>query len=100
MNSEQQNPAITAYIINVTGLVQGVGFRYAVQQQAVRLRLTGWVRNERNGSVKIHAEGTPERLFSLLDWLESGGPPYSRINQIEHFQSKMTGTFSRFSVEY
>lgn len=86
--------------INVTGRVQGVGFRYTAQQKASRLRLTGWVRNERDGSVAIYAEGLPRQLADLLDWLEAGGPPASRINSIDHFQVEALGTFSRFSVEY
>ncbi|MDC7226339.1 MAG: acylphosphatase [Spirochaetales bacterium] len=86
--------------INVTGRVQGVGFRYTAQQKASRLRLTGWVRNERDGSVEIRAEGEPEQLAALLDWLEAGGPPCSRISRIDHFPVEPQGTFSRFSVEY
>lgn len=91
---------IQALRINVTGRVQGVGFRYTAQQKAARLGITGWVRNERDGSVEIHAEGSPEQLAALLDWLDAGGPSYSRISCINHYRAQAMGTFSRFSVEY
>ena len=91
---------IRALRINVTGRVQGVGFRYTTQQKALRLGLTGWVRNERDGSVEIMCEGTAEQIAALLDWLEAGGPSHSRIVGIEHYTLEPKGVFSRFSVEY
>lgn len=86
--------------INVTGHVQGVGFRYSAQQKASCLNLTGWVRNEADGSVEICCEGSPSNIALFLDWLDSGGPPYSRISGVNHYSVKYTGAFSRFSVEY
>ena len=86
--------------INVTGIVQGVGFRYSAYHKANRLGLTGWVRNERDGSVEIYCEGAPESIAALLNWLETGGPTSSRISGINHYRAEPKGTFSRFSVEY
>ena len=86
--------------IRVAGRVQGVGFRYSAQQRASRLRLSGWVRNERDGSVQMHCEGQPEQIAALLDWLESGGPSYARIDSIDQSPSAVQGTFHGFSVEY
>ena len=90
----------SAVRINVSGRVQGVGFRYSTLQAANRIGLTGWVRNERDGSVEIHAEGRPEKIAALLDWLEAGGPSSSRIRGINHYKAQYMGTFSRFSIEY
>ena len=86
--------------INVTGTVQGVGFRYSTQQKASRLGLTGWVRNERDGSVEIYCEGSAGKIAALLDWLDAGGPSFSRISRVEQYRAEPKGTFSRFSVEY
>lgn len=86
--------------INVTGRVQGVGFRYTTVQKASRLGLKGWVRNEGDGSVEIHCEGPPERIAALLDWLDAGGPSYAQIRGVSHYKAVVQGTFSRFSVEY
>ena len=49
-----------AVVARVTGIVQGVGFRYATVDEARRLRLTGWVRNTGDGAVEVLAEGGPE----------------------------------------
>ncbi len=91
---------IEALRINVAGRVQGVGFRYSTHRKASRLGLVGWVRNERDGSVEIYVEGSAERIAALLDWLEAGGPEYSRISSINHYRAVPQNTFSRFSVEY
>lgn len=40
-----------AVLVHVTGRVQGVGFRYWTLEEAVRLGIKGWVRNEPDGSV-------------------------------------------------
>ena len=91
---------MTAWRINVAGRVQGVGFRYATQQKAARLGLTGWVRNERDGSVEIFCEGSAESTAALIEWLEAGGPAYSRIDHIQKSAAAAQGVFRRFSVEY
>ena len=91
---------LSACRINVSGRVQGVGFRYSTLRKAAGLRLTGWVKNERDGSVEIYCEGPAGKVAALLDWLDAGGPASSSISRIDHRQLQPTGTFSRFSVEY
>ena len=90
----------SAVSIRVEGRVQGVGFRYNAQRKASALSLTGWVRNERDGSVALVCEGGAAAIAAFLDWLEGGGPPHSRISRIDYFRIKPTGCFSRFSVDY
>lgn len=60
--------------IRVSGRVQGVSFRLAVQEQASSLGITGFVRNEPNGSVYLEAEGSPEALQQLAAWCQAGTP--------------------------
>ena len=100
MISEHSRERILAYRINVTGRVQGVGFRYSAQQRAVRLGLTGWVRNERDGSVGIFCEGAAVAVAAFITWLEDGGPAGSRITHIEKNPAAANETFSRFTIEY
>jgi len=100
MNSNQNSGRKSAYRINVTGRVQGVGFRYSAQQRASRLRLTGWVRNEYDGSVEIYCEGAADAVEAFLGWLEGGGPSCARIINIQKTMMPVLGTFSRFSVDY
>ena len=54
----------------VTGQVQGVAFRWHTQEQAQRLGVVGWVRNEVDGSVLVHAEGEDEAVDAL--WSGAG----------------------------
>ena len=56
----------------ITGMVQGVGFRYAMLAQARLLGVTGWVRNRRDGSVEAVIAGDPAQLEAMLDWSRSG----------------------------
>jgi acylphosphatase len=56
----------------VSGLVQGVGFRYFTQDAAERLHLAGYVRNLRDGRVEAYAIGTEEQLLRFLAALKKG----------------------------
>lgn len=60
------------YTIVVTGRVQGVFFRASTQEQADRLGLRGWVRNEADGSVRMEAEGEETALREFMDWCKQG----------------------------
>jgi acylphosphatase len=66
----------------VRGRVQGVGFRWYVLQQAARLGLRGWVRNQEDGSVEVVAVTTPETLVDLEAALRRG-PPGARVQNLD-----------------
>lgn len=68
----------------VRGQVQGVGFRYWTQRQAVRIGLSGFVRNLPDGSVEIVAHGTPAQVAHLYALLKQG-PGSARVDQIDRF---------------
>jgi acylphosphatase len=55
----------------VTGLVQGVGFRWSARRAAERIGVRGWVRNRADGSVELHVEGDEERVAAMLAWLRA-----------------------------
>lgn len=61
-----------AHRFSIRGRVQGVGFRFAMCQQARRLGVTGWVRNRRDGSVEALAAGSDEQLAALQRWAQHG----------------------------
>ncbi len=67
--------------ITVTGRVQGVFFRASTRLQAEALGLTGWVRNEPDGSVAIFAEGPRAALDTLEEWCHHG-PPAARVERV------------------
>lgn len=58
----------------VSGGVQAVGFREATRRRAGELGVLGWVRNEDDGTVRVHAEGAREAVDSLLAFLRQGPP--------------------------
>jgi DNA ligase D-like protein (predicted 3'-phosphoesterase) len=56
----------------VAGTVQGVGFREATKRRAAKLGVKGWVRNEQDGTVAVHAEGPPAAIEALISFLHDG----------------------------
>jgi len=58
--------------INLSGRVQGVGFRYFAQHKAEELNITGWVRNTPDGKVEIEASGEAENVNTFIDWMKVG----------------------------
>lgn len=81
----------------ITGRVQGVGFRNFTQRRARRLGVTGWVRNERDGSVRLEAEGSRETLEALVDAVEEG-PRLARVEQVHVDWSDAEDQFDTFRV--
>ena len=54
------------------GRVQGVGFRWVAKRAALSLNMTGWIRNEYDGSVTMEVQGTAAGLRQLLAELQDG----------------------------
>lgn len=72
--------------LNFRGRVQGVGFRYKAKYLAQSLGITGWVRNEMDGTVTLEIQGRPQfvdkLLYSLnhdsfieIDWIDGKDLP-------------------------
>jgi acylphosphatase len=68
--------------LTIHGRVQGVGFRYALMDEAVRLGLAGWVRNRRDGTVEAVVCGTPEAVEALIAWSRRG-PPAAAVSRVD-----------------
>ena len=81
----------------VRGRVQGVSFRYYTQAQALRLRLTGWVRNRPDGSVEVAAEGPRADLDQLLAWLHHW-PPAARVADVQAEWLAAGGALGPFDI--
>jgi acylphosphatase len=60
--------------LQITGRVQGVGFRYSMQCEAARIGVHGWVRNRRDGSVEALVQGNDEAIAAITDWARRGPP--------------------------
>lgn len=83
--------------ILVEGHVQGVGFRYFVQEQARYLDLTGWVRNLSDGRVESLAEGSKQNLLDFIDHVRNG-PRGSFVSDLKFEWLDPTGHYKYFMI--
>lgn len=81
----------------VSGRVQGVSYRASTVDEARRLGLVGWVRNNADGSVELEAEGEPDKVDALLAWCKHG-PPAARVDRVASEELAAAGTDTAFSV--
>lgn len=77
----------------ISGRVQGVGFRYHTAHEGLKLGLTGYAKNLKNGDVEVFACGSEDKIKILEKWLEHG-PKTSRVDDLKsellHWQ-KLSG---------
>jgi acylphosphatase len=66
----------------ISGIVQGVGYRWSCQRAAQAIGVTGWVRNLPDGRVEAVAQGTREQVQQLVAWCYRG-PEEARVTDIE-----------------
>jgi len=83
--------------VTVTGLVQGVFFRAEAQQEAYRLGVAGWVRNEPDGTVAAHIEGEPGAVEAMVAWCREG-PGRARVEGVDVRKTEPSGARG-FDVE-
>ena len=81
----------------VTGMVQGVSYRYFVLEKAENLNLRGWVRNRWDSSVEVTVEGPRQDLELLLQALRAG-PPMARVADVDFEWLPFSGEFNGFRV--
>jgi acylphosphatase len=81
---------VTAKRVIVSGLVQGVGFRYSLAGRAEARGVSGWVRNRPDGSVEAVLEGPDTEVEALVDWCRAG-PRGARIDRVEVHEEEPSG---------
>lgn len=82
----------------VSGKVQAVFFRAFTQKRAIKIGVTGWVRNTSSGEVELVACGDENQLSELEDWLQ-GGPPHADVDNV-HSEPVAQEAFNSFSIRY
>lgn len=81
---------VVARKVTVHGRVQGVFFRDSCSREAQRLGVTGWVRNEPDGSVAALFEGPAEAVERMVAWCHEG-PPHARVDEVLATEAGPTG---------
>ena len=84
--------------LRVVGRVQGVFFRASTREQAIRLALTGWVRNCPDGSVELLAEGNKTKIAELIAWCRHG-PRGAEVRDVQVGWEEFEGTFKAFRID-
>jgi acylphosphatase len=72
---------VIARRLTISGQVQGVGFRYALADEARARNLRGWVRNRRDGSVEAVIAGSEADVEAVIAWARRG-PPAARVTRV------------------
>ncbi|HEV2615810.1 MAG TPA: acylphosphatase [Candidatus Acidoferrales bacterium] len=94
---EQARAARTYY---VSGVVQGVGYRYFTRRAAVRLGLAGYVKNLLDGRVEVYAIGEQKQLAALRKELERG-PQTASVAEVAEEEAELEEKYAHdFAVEH
>jgi acylphosphatase len=83
----------------IQGRVQGVWFRDSTRREAVRLGVTGWVKNRRDGGVEVVAEGPEEKVKQLVAWCHQG-PSHARVTDVQQTREEWQGEFDSFDIVF
>ena len=84
--------------LRIHGLVQGVSFRACARDEALRLKIFGWIRNLDNGEVEALAEGAPDDVDQFVRWCNDG-PPQAEVESVTlQDDENATGEFISFEV--
>lgn len=81
----------------VSGRVQGVGFRYYVEDIALGMNISGWVRNLSDGTVEIDAEGEEDRLKNFVRTITNTKKGFIQVSNIV-VQDKEVFGYSHFTI--
>ena len=85
--------------IKVHGRVQGVGFRYSAIQVATRIGISGWVRNEWDGTVQIYCEGEAASVDNFIRWCRKG-PSMAYVTSLDIDPVPYQGVYNGFKIDF
>ena len=82
----------------VTGMVQGVGYRYFALRAAAKHQVHGYVKNLADGRVEAFAQGNERQVNGFRDDL-TAGPRFSKVQEIEELVEDFDAQYSTFRIE-
>ena len=82
----------------VSGIVQGVGFRYFAQRSAAKHQIRGFIRNLSDGRVEAFVEGSERAVIAFKEDI-AAGPPFSNVEMLEEIVEDPTDQYSTFRIE-
>jgi acylphosphatase len=88
-----------AYTGRVTGMVQGVGFRFFTRETGESYGLSGWVKNLYDGSVEYFVQGAPDAVKRFLERLRQG-PPFGRVDKVTAAKCPQDKKLSGFGIRF
>ena len=74
-------PIMATFHLIIQGKVQGVFYRVSAKKAAIKMGVTGWVKNTPEKHVEIFASGTSDQLQKFVEWCEKG-PPDARVEKV------------------
>jgi acylphosphatase len=83
--------------IRIVGKVQGVFFRASTKKNADAMDISGFVRNEQDGSVYVEAEGEEENLERFIQWCRRG-PAHAQVEKCDVTERPLAGLV-RFTIQ-
>ena len=95
MSATAKSAEVTTLRLIIRGRVQGVGFRYALADEARSRKLRGWVRNRRDGCVEAIVAGPATEVDAIVLW-SSPGPASAQVTAIE--TEVVEGEFAMFEI--
>lgn len=81
----------------ISGIVQGVGYRYACRMEAQGVGLVGWVRNLTDGRVEAQLQGTREQVERMIRWCYRG-PDEARVSDISVTYETVSDDLEDFGI--
>lgn len=89
---------VTKHII-ISGMVQGVGYRFFCRREAAALGLNGFVKNLFNGDVEVLAEGEEELLGHFINVLRKG-PHFSQVQDLHITTLPYENKYKNFDIKF
>jgi acylphosphatase len=83
----------------IHGRVQMVAFRYSTRRKAHSLGITGWVRNNSDGTVEAIFESSEEKLKEILEYCHKG-PLFAKVTNLEEKWEEYKNEFDKFEIRY